>query len=161
MSQLRPMVAADFEAVLALNAESVAATGTLDLAALRRLVAMAFAATVAGPKGLPAAFLLAFDETAAYDSPNYLWFRARERRFAYVDRIVVGEAARGRGHARALYEDLFARARSSGRRLVGCEVNVEPPNPVSHAFHAALGFEGLEDARLPNGKLVRYYARAL
>ena len=49
------------------------------------------------------AFLLAFDQDADYDSPNFLWFRERYPRFVYVDRIVVAAAARGRGLARLLY----------------------------------------------------------
>ncbi len=35
------------------------------------------------------ALLLAFDQDADYDSPNFSWFRSRYRRFVYVDRIVV------------------------------------------------------------------------
>jgi predicted GNAT superfamily acetyltransferase len=43
------------------------------------------------------AFLLALDQDADYDSPNFRWFSARYPRFVYVDRIVVASAARGRG----------------------------------------------------------------
>ena len=49
------------------------------------------------------AFLLAFDQDARYDSPNFLWFRARYPRFAYVDRIVVAVVrTRTRLRAKAL-----------------------------------------------------------
>ena len=41
------------------------------------------------------ALLLAFDQDADYDSPNFLWFRSRYSRFVYVDRIVVAPAAGG------------------------------------------------------------------
>ena len=41
---------------------------------------------------------------------------------------------------RALYEAAFERAASAGAVEVTCEVNVEPPNPDSQAFHARLGF---------------------
>ncbi len=58
--------------------------------------------------------------------------------------------ARGRGVARALYEAVFADARAAGLPLVCCEVNVEPPNPVSDAFHAALGFETLASQPTPS-----------
>ncbi len=86
------------------------------------------------------AFLLAFDEGAEYDSPNYLWFRRRYPRFVYVDRVAVAQAARGRGHARRLYADLMARAAAADHDVVVCEVNSDPPNPASDAFHATLGF---------------------
>ena len=97
------------------------------------------------------AFLLAFDQAADYDSPNFLWFRDRTPRFVYVDRIVVAPAARGRGHARRLYDDLFAQARRAGHDQVVCEVNSEPANPASDAFHAALGFSEVGRATIHGG----------
>lgn len=108
------------------------------------------------------AFLLAFDQDADYDSPNFVWFRERLARFVYVDRVVVAPLARGRGHARRLYDDLFERARAPGHDQVVCEVNVEPPNPASDAFHAALGFREIGQAAIHDGrKTVRYLRRAL
>ena len=45
---------------------------------------------------------------------------------------------------------------------VVCEVNREPPNPASDAFHAALGFSEVGLAAIHGGsKTVRYLARAL
>lgn len=107
------------------------------------------------------ALLLAFDQAAEYDSPNFLWFRDRYARFVYVDRVVVAPEARGRGHARRLYERLFERAHAAGHARVVCEVNADPPNPASDAFHVALGFVELGAALLANGKTVRYFGRDL
>ncbi len=107
------------------------------------------------------AFLVALDQGADYDSPNFLWFRDRFERFVYVDRIAVAPQARGRGLARALYEALIARARAAGHDRIVCEVNADPPNPASDAFHAALGFAVIGAATLSGGKVARYYARAL
>jgi len=107
------------------------------------------------------ALLVAFDERADYRSPNFLWFRDRFDRFVYVDRVVVAAYARGRGLARALYLQLFARARDAGHDTVVAEVNVDPPNPGSHAFHAAMGFRAVGSATLTGDKRVRYYARTL
>jgi predicted GNAT superfamily acetyltransferase len=107
-------------------------------------------------------FLLAFDQDARYDSPNFLWFRARYPRFVYVDRIVVASSARGRGHARRLYDDLFEHARRAGQERVVCEVNTIPPNPESDALHAALGFVEVGTATIHGGsKTVRYLERRL
>lgn len=105
------------------------------------------------------ALMIAFDQSATYDSPNFDWFKARFDRFVYVDRLVTAPAARGRGLARTLYADLFAAARAAGHARVVCEVNLDPPNPGSDRLHAALGFAEVGIALLPSGKTVRYLER--
>jgi predicted GNAT superfamily acetyltransferase len=108
------------------------------------------------------AFIIAFDQDADYDSPNFLWFRERYRRFVYVDRVVTAPAARGRGLAKALYLDLFDAACAAGHERVVCEINADPPNPASDAFHEAMGFAAVGQAMLPGGhKIVRYFERLL
>ncbi|MEX0922681.1 MAG: GNAT family N-acetyltransferase [Rhodovibrionaceae bacterium] len=159
MTALHDLAAEHLDAVLALNAAHVAETSELTLGELEYLVATAFSARGTGGGE---AFLLTFDETADYASPNYLWFRARYPRFVYVDRVIVAPQARGRGLARRLYEDLFARTGASGRELVACEVNLQPPNPGSDAFHASLGFTEVGRAEIHQGaKTVRYLVRKL
>lgn len=145
--------------LLALNNDHAAELSLLDPGRFRHLVREAIFASRIGEAD---AFILAFDETAEYDSPNYLWFRERYPRFAYVDRICVAPAARGRGLGRILYGALFAQARAAGHDIIVCEVNFEPPNPGSDAFHAALGFAEVGIAAIHDGqKTVRYLARAL
>jgi predicted GNAT superfamily acetyltransferase len=145
------------QALLALNNAHAQELSWLEPERLEYLVSEAFSARRIG---LLDAFLLAFDQDANYDSPNYLWFRSRYQRFVYVDRIVVASAARGRGCARRLYHDLFDHARRAGHDHVFCEVNVSPPNPVSDAFHSALGFVEVGTASV-GSRIVRYLARAL
>ena len=128
----------DEAAALALNAASEVETSPLDAAGLRQLCDQAFHVGLVD-RGR-AAFLIAFDQDAAYSSPNFLWFRDRYPRFVYVDRVIVSAAARGQGLAQRLYGELFTRATGAGHTLVTCEVNLEPPNPASWAFHAAQGF---------------------
>lgn len=146
-------------AVLALNNAHAVELSWLDPGRLGALLARAFYARVVGHAE---AFLLAFDEGARYDSPNYLWFRGRYPRFVYVDRLAVAPAARGRGHARRLYADLIGRATAAGHGVVACEVNSDPPNPASDALHAALGFTEVGRAAIHGGtKTVRYLARSI
>ena len=146
-------------AVLALNNAHAKELSWLERERLQFLVGHAFLARRIGALD---AFLLAFDQDAPYDSPNFLWFRARYPRFVYVDRVVVATAARGRGLARALYRDLFAEAAAAGHARVVCEVNRRPPNPESDAFHAALGFIVVGHASIHDGaKDVRYLSRIL
>jgi hypothetical protein len=106
------------------------------------------------------ALFVAFDDDCIYDNPNFAWFRARYRHFYYIDRVVVHEAARGRGLARQLYADLERRARAAGRERLVCEINASPANPQSDAFHRALGFVPVGEQRLADrGKTVRYWAK--
>lgn len=157
-----PIISCDEAAqtrLLDLNTAHQKETSYLSPAAWDRLVGTAFAA-VATPG--TDAFLIACDETADYDSPNFLWFQGHCDRFVYVDRVVVGAAARGQGIARAFYEHLTALAVAAGHDRIVCEVNTDPPNPVSDAFHDALGFTEVGRATLPDrGKSVRYLQRLL
>lgn len=151
--------AADEPAVLALNNEHAEELSLLDPARLSHLLAEAFYARRIGDLE---AFIVTFDQSADYDSPNFIWFRERYPRFVYVDRICVSPLARGRGHARRIYEDLFAAAKAAGHTLITCEVNAEPPNPASDAFHATLGFTEVGTAAINGGKKsVRYFAQKL
>jgi predicted GNAT superfamily acetyltransferase len=143
------------EAVLALNNAHAQELSWLEPEKLAHMVAQASLVCRIGNLG---AFLLTFDQDADYDSENFLWFRARYPRFVYVDRIVVAPDARGHGYARRLYGHLFEHAAREGHDRVVCEVNAEPPNPASDAFHAALGFTEIGSAAIQGGaKTVRYF----
>jgi predicted GNAT superfamily acetyltransferase len=145
--------------LLALNNAHAQELSWLTPERLQHLVAQAF---VARRIGMLDAVMLAMDQDADYASPNFQWFRARYPRFVYVDRAVVAQSARGRGYARRLYDDLFARALGAGQERVVCEVNSRPPNPQSDALHAALGFAEIGTANVHNdSKTVRYLARTL
>ncbi|CCV07455.1 conserved hypothetical protein [Mesorhizobium metallidurans STM 2683] len=149
----------DEPAILTLNNEHAAELSWLEAGRLSFLLGEAF---YARRIGAIEAFIMTFDQDADYDSPNFLWIRERYKRFVYVDRVVVAGHARGRGHARRLYEDLFGHVSRAGQTIVTCEVNAEPPNPASDAFHAALGFVEVGDAVIHGGKkAVRYYARQI
>lgn len=140
-------------ALLALNNVHAVELSWADEARLRHLIANAFAAwRVADAEAL----LIAFDQAADYDSPNFLWFCTRYPAFVYVDRVVTATAARGKGHARRLYAALAVQAKEAGHTRIVCEVNADPPNPASEVFHRALGFAPVGEARLGNGKTVTY-----
>ena len=106
-------------------------------------------------------FLIGMDQDADYHSPNFLWFKARFDRFAYIDRIVIAASAHGRGLGRALYERMFADAKAAGFKRIVAEVNAVPPNPTSLAFHERLGFMAIGEQAFDAGKTVRYFERAL
>jgi uncharacterized protein len=145
-------------ALLALNNDHALELSWVDAARLHNLVATAFLAERAG---FADALLIAFDQDADYDSPNFLWFRSRFPRFVYVDRIVTSPGARGRGLARLLYGRLMERAVAANHERIVCEVNADPPNPGSEALHRSLGFVPIGEARLSGGKTVTYLALEL
>ncbi|MGC4026802.1 MAG: GNAT family N-acetyltransferase [Mesorhizobium sp.] len=157
IAELLPISPDDREKILALNNLFAAELSYLDEARLDILLAQAFLARKVGDVE---ALLLTFDQDADYDSPNFIWFQQRYPRFVYVDRVVTDERARGRGHARRLYQHLFEVAHAAGHTVVTCEVNSEPPNPASDAFHAALGFREVGGAAIHDGKkTVRYFVK--
>jgi predicted GNAT superfamily acetyltransferase len=157
MTLIQTVGAPDLARILALNNAHAVETSFLDEARLEAMLDEAFLATRIGDVD---AFLIVFDQHADYDSPNFRWFQAKYPDFAYVDRIITGPNARGKGYARALYEDLFEKAAGRGHKRVVCEVNLDPPNPGSDAFHQALGFVEVGQQLLPgSGKIVRYLSK--
>lgn len=153
----RPLTPEDVPALLALNNEHAQALSWQEPDQFAALLSTAFCTRTVGPAGAPAALLVAFDETAPYDNPNFRWLKARFARFVYIDRVVVAASAGGRGYARALYDELRAAAKTAGQERLVCEINVEPPNPGSVAFHAKMGFREVGRATLDNGKTVAYF----
>lgn len=108
------------------------------------------------------ALIVAFDAACRYDNPNFDWLKQRFPNFYYIDRVVVSALARGRGLARRFYAGLEERARQEGRERLVCEINSNPPNPQSDAFHLALGFRPVGSQDLAGrGKTVRYWAKDL
>jgi uncharacterized protein len=123
--------------ILAWNLADQSVLSPMDAGRLAYLKERAAAVEVVQLGDEPAGFVISFVEGSDYDSDNYRWFSARERRFHYVDRIVIDPRHRGRGLARGVYAALSAR--HPGRPLVA-EVNYAPPNPASLGFHARFGF---------------------
>jgi predicted GNAT superfamily acetyltransferase len=154
---VKPIAADSLDRALALNNDHAAELSLQSRDGFRQLVEAAFCAVWTDREE---ALLLAFDERAAYGSPNFAWFKARWARFVYIDRVVVRPSCRGQGHARALYDHLFGLAAAAGRDFVGCEVNADPPNAASDRFHEKLGFAVLGSADL-GAKRVRYLGRRL
>lgn len=156
---LRAAPPAVLDGVLALNAGAETETSALTPDRLAELIGWSCFARGVVEEGRVSAFLLGFAPGTPYDSPNYRWFATRYPRFAYVDRVVVAPQARGRGLARRLYHDFAAFAAARGLGPLVCEINTDPPNLGSDAFHAALGFAEAGRAQLGPGKAVRYMVR--
>ena len=150
----------DKAAVLSLNSVHAKETSTLDDNSLAELLKISFYAR--GIDRGATAFLIALDQNAPYRNPNFSWFKKSRESFIYIDRIIVAASARGQGIARILYNDLFAVAQQVGQDRVVCEVNIESPNPISEAFHLAMGFKEVGQASIHGGtKAVRYFENTI
>lgn len=140
--ELRPLSVQDrteVQAVLALNNAAVPAVNALTVDRLRSLAEMAEHAEVVIADGSRlAGFAMVLPAGAPYDSPLFGWFAERYQRYLYLDRIVVDPDFRRQGVGRFVYDRMEQRAVSRERLL--CEVNLDPPNPESQAFHAARGY---------------------
>lgn len=146
----------ELEALLALNNAAVPAVNRLSLDELRTLIDTAHLAVAVVDPADPDTVLgaiITFAPGATYASENYAWFSARGRDFLYVDRIVVAERARGRGLGPVLYAAVFDAARAAGLGTVTCEVNTDPPNPGSLAFHTRLGFARVGELSTKGGSV--------
>lgn len=129
-----------FKAVLELNNAAIPAVNALDLSELEQLAAQSCYFRVACSDEQVLGFLLMLAPGAIYKSLNYAWFSKKFDDFAYVDRIVIDPSIAGQGVGRKFYTDAVNELKHNFRRIT-CEVNIKPPNPISLAFHAALGFE--------------------
>jgi predicted GNAT superfamily acetyltransferase len=157
---LRDAARPDWRSLLALNEESVHFLSPMDETKLTKWSAAASYLRVVEQGGEIAAFLLAFRKGDDYAGVNFRWFAERYDDFIYVDRIVVAPAFRGQKLADLLYDDIGAFARERGIPSVTCEVNVEPPNPVSLRFHEKRGFQEVGREGYA-GKTVAMLARRL
>jgi hypothetical protein len=131
----------DIDDVLRLNHDHVELLSPLDARRLDDLRGWASRADVIVCDGQTAGFVLVFGHGSDYDSDNYRWFHERFDTFDYLDRIVIDDRFRRRGLASAVYDEVEAAASRSGRLTL--EVNVDPPNEPSLAFHARRGFREL------------------
>ena len=156
--RLRELSRADWPQALALNLASEHHLSALDGTRLEYLLSLADRSLVVEAGGEVVAFAIAIAPGAPYDSRNYGWFSARLERFLYLDRIAVASSFRRRGIATQIYEAMESTAGSFGRMV--CDVNVEPPNDASMAFHATRGYREIGRLQHP-GKLVALLSKEL
>lgn len=150
--RLRVMRDSDLPAVVALNAAASPAVTALNEEEMKALRDWCDVALVAlNREGQVIAFLLSLGTGQPYESENYQWFEQRGVRHQYIDRIVVAPSARGTGVGQAMYESVFERARERGANEVTAEVNLDPPNPRSMAFHEGLGFRQVGEQSTKGG----------
>jgi len=143
--------------VLALNDRDVELLAPLDEARLVQLLDWADRALVIDVNGAFAGFVITFASGSAYDGKNFAWFSERYTDFGYLDRVVLHQDFRRRGLGSQVYDAL---ERSLGCPLFALEVNLDPPNDASLAFHRARGFFEVGQ-RVAQGHLVSLLLKTL
>ncbi len=158
---IRDVERRDLDSILAINNAAGATILALDAAALRVLYEQASYFRLAEVDGHVAGFLIAMREDAAYDSPNFLWFRERYPAFVYIDRIVIARAYRRLGLGRVFYADVTSYAETRVP-LLNCEVFLEPRDDISLLFHGTWGFQEVGQQTMPaGGRRVALLAKTL
>lgn len=159
---IREYAPADLAQILALNNAAVPAVNELDAGDLADLAAISDRTWVVdGSDSSIGGMLVTFAPHASYASSNYGWLSERYDDFRYVDRIVLAPSHKRLGLGAQLYAALEAHAVDVGARRLLCEVNIEPENPQSLAFHASQGWVPIEDRTTAPGKAVRYLQKLL
>jgi hypothetical protein len=140
---LRDATRADWPRILELNEASVEQLSPMDEAKLALFADAAFSLRVAEQDGAVDGFLLSFRKGSAYRGKVFEHLSRQSEDFCYIDRVVVDVAARGRGIAGKLYDDLATKARAAGLPRLLCEAYAT--NAPSLAFHARQGFHVFGD----------------
>jgi predicted GNAT superfamily acetyltransferase len=162
-SRIRDLISSDLGAALEINQTNTPEVGSVDSERLAFLFDEAAIALAAVDGVAVLGFVLVLAPGSTYDSVNYRWFTDRGDNIMYLDRVVVDAGHRGMGLGRALYSAVFDRigADHPAMTRLGLEVNIEPPNPASMAFHRKLGFEEVGQQQTPYGSLVSLMERAV
>lgn len=151
---LRDAVDADTESLCVMNRMDEARLSPMDADRYAHLCTLAVYRKVAVVDDAVAGFLIGFRDGSSYESINYRWFNERMKAFFYIDRIVVDARFRKMGIARLLYQDVQAYAREHDLNWLAAEIDIEPPNTSSLAFHNAFGFSEVGTQVYGEGKMV-------
>lgn len=137
---VRPLEERDVPAVLELNQLEVEKLAPMDADLLHEIHRWADRFDVVELDGEFVGFVITMGPGVDYHSDNYRWFVERYGEgFYYLDRVVMTEGSRGRGLGSQVYDALEERAAEFGR--LALEVNLNPPNEVSLAFHRSRGYQ--------------------
>jgi len=137
---IREVRSDDLPEIRRINVESSPGVTRLTVRRIAGLVTEATLAWVAVADRGIAGYLIAFLGSASYGGEEFAWFKRRTRNFVYVDQVALAPPYRGRGIGSMLYSELERWGSRRQCESLSCEVNLDPPNPASMAFHMSYGF---------------------
>ena len=141
---IRDMVPDDFESIYEINQEAVPQVFSLDAGEFSLLLDLCEYSRVAEIGDETAGYLFVLGKGLVYDGDEYNWFcQNLNEDFLYIDQVAIAGKWKGTGCGTKLYEDLENYAVRNHRHALACEINYEPANEASLAFHGKLGFREL------------------
>ncbi|SMO44309.1 hypothetical protein SAMN06265219_102153 [Gracilimonas mengyeensis] len=156
---IRTATANDLPRVLELNEEALPHVNSLEIKDMEWFLEHAHRFVAVEVEKVLIGFMIVLEPGLDYKSLNYSFFCNNYSNFEYVDRIVIAETHRGQRVGTALYQQLFDQTE---KKRITCEVNVEPPNPASLAFHRFLGFKEVARQQTNGGtKKVEFMVKEL
>jgi predicted GNAT superfamily acetyltransferase len=156
MLTLRDSRPEDLTTLHEINESCFPAVGSETFEGLGEIVGEAVIALVAEVDSEIAGFCLLLEPDADYDSVNFLWFNARYDDHVYLDRVAIAERFQRQGIGRAIYAEVerLLAGRCASAKWLSLEVNLEPRNDQSLAFHDALGFREVGQQETDYGTVV-------
>lgn len=162
MKGLRKLVRSDRSEVLRINAGSLPGVAPLDENEFDRLLKLPNLHLIREDADKTiVGYALAFPSDAPYDGEEFQAFhKSLPGPYIYIDQVAVAPNMRRRGVASSLYLALEIEARRRSMSALCCEVNLDPPNPASMAFHLGRGFQRLEVLITADGRTVALMSRS-
>jgi uncharacterized protein len=151
----------DLPGIAAINRAAVPHVSELSSSELEELWRRATIFLVADESAETSGYLFAWEDSAEYDGEEFGWFKVEGAGFLHIDQVAVAPAARRGGLGRLLYAEAARVARARGLARLTCGVNLEPANPGSMRFHAAVGFSEVGRLDTREGQRVSLQAKLL
>jgi predicted GNAT superfamily acetyltransferase len=141
-----------------LNEENTPEVGSLpSVKSLEELIKMSSNALYLSKNDEVIGFIICFRENSVYGSENYKFFNNKNKKFLYIDRVVVKDGYRRMGYGTKVYEHLDKIA-SEHLLPICCEVNSIPKNDVSINFHINNGYKEVGERDFKNHS-VKYFEK--
>jgi uncharacterized protein len=151
----------DFEQVLVINAEGYPGVSPLTLAELTLAQSLSPYFGVVEHSSQVIGYIITYRGEQEYDGDEFNWFKQNFSNFLYIDQIAIATPARRLRLGTQLYRHLEQVAQELGLTSLVCEVNLDPPNPISLNFHARQGFGEVGTMATQDGRRVSLRRKVL
>lgn len=137
----QPIDSKSLEEMWAINQANIPEVGSIPtIEEFQRLTLLSSHIIVVQQNTEMAGFIILMREDQDYHSLNYKFLINKFDHFLYVDRVAIKDGFRRQGLGKKIYDEVFIIAGSLNIDVC-CEVNTEPRNDPSLAFHSYYEFE--------------------